>query len=102
MWFSGRRVLVGNKLVTKLTCDITQHTHQLISGGVSGILILHKRHQENKKYTKVVGLTSNGNIMFNKQLNWKMKMNHKSTASHGGKQKCKLPVLVLNLTLNNK
>jgi hypothetical protein len=41
------------------------------------------------RHTKVVGLTSNGNIMFNKQLNWKMKMNHKSTAFHAGKQKCK-------------
>ena len=102
MRFSGRRVLVGNKLVTKLTCDITHNAHQLISSGVSGILILHKRHQEITKFTKVVGLSSDANIMFNKQLNWKMKMNHKSTASHAGKQKCKLPVLVLNLTLNNK
>lgn len=100
MRFWGRRVQVGNKMVTKLTCDITHHTHQLISGGVRGVLILHKRHQRNKKFTKVVGLTSNGNIMFNKQLNWQMKINQKSTASRAAKQKCKL--LVLNLTLNNK
>ena len=99
MRFSGRRVQVGNKMVTKLTCDITRFTNQLING-VRGVLILHKRHQRNKRFTKVVGLTSNGNIMFNKQLNWKKKINQKSTASRAAEQKCKL--LVLNLTLNNK
>jgi hypothetical protein len=62
MRFSGRRVLVGNKLVTKLTCATTYNAHQLISSGVSGILILHKRHQENPKFTKVVGLSSDARI----------------------------------------
>ena len=102
MRFSGRRVLVGNKLVTKLTCATTYNAHQLISSGVSGILILHKRHQENPKFTKVVGLSSDANIMFNKRINWKMKMNQKSMAYHAARQNCKLPVLVLNLTLSNK
>lgn len=86
MRFSGRRVQVGNQIVTKLTCDITRHTNELING-VGGVLILHKRHQRNKRLTEVVGLTSNGNILFNKQLNWKMKINQKSTASRAAEQK---------------
>jgi hypothetical protein len=34
----------------------------------------------------VVGLSSDANIMFNKRINWKMKMNQKSMAYHAAKR----------------